>query len=330
MSYHLPPLNSLRAFEAAARHASFKKAADELHVTAAAVSHQVKALEAFLGVKLFERLARGLSLTDEARAALPKLQEGFECLAAAVERSRLHTETGTLTVSAPPSFGIRWLVPRLQLFTAAHPDVDLRIETSMQTIDRADETAAESGEVDLRDEVANVSIRFGSGRYPGYRVDKLFSVSYVAVCSPRLLEGEHALRQPADLRHHTLLHDDTIPDLAERPCWEAWLKAAGVQGIDTSRGPHFNNSVLALGAAVDGVGVALGMCPLVLSDIAAGRLVSPFEAAIDSNFAYFLTCAEAIADRPKVAVLRDWLLAEAAKDAQAVRGTRDAKVGTSP
>lgn len=323
----MPPLNSLRAFEAAARHASFKKAADELHVTPAAVSHHVKALEDYLGVRLFQRQTRGLQLTDEARAALPKLQEGFECLAAAVERTRLHAETGTLTVSAPPSFGTRWLVPRLQLFTATHPDVDLRIETSMHTIDRREDIPAGMREIDLRDEMTDVSIRFGSGRYPGYRVHKLFAVSYVAVCSPRLLEGEHPLRRPADLQHHTLLHDDTIPDLAERPTWEEWFKAAGMQSMDASRGPHFNNSVLALEAAVDGVGVVLGMRPLVLPDIATGRLVSPFEASIRSNFAYFLVCAEAIADRPKVAVFRDWLLAEAAKDAQPVRRARASVVG---
>lgn len=326
----MPPLNSLRAWEAAARHASFKKAADELHVTAAAVSHQVKALEAYLGVKLFERKPRGLELTDEARAALPKLQEGFECLAVAVERSRRHAETGALTVSAPPSFGARWLVPRLQLFTAAHPDVDLRVETSMQTIDQLEPATADLASIDLRDDVPGVSIRFGNGHYPGYRVDLLFPVSYVAVCSPSLLHGEHPLRTPADLQHQVLLHDDTIPALAERPRWEEWFRAAGVPGVDTSHGPHFNNSLLALGAAVDGVGVALGMSPLVLADIAAGRLVAPFDAAIHSNFAYFLTCAEAIADRPKVALLRDWLLAEAAKDAQAVRSAREAEVGPSP
>lgn len=294
---------------------SFKKAADELNVTPAAVSHQMKGLEAYLGVKLFQRLTRSLQLTDEAQAALPKLREGFDCLAAAIERTRQHVETGTLTVSVPPSFAARWLVPRLQLFTAAYPDIDLRISTSMRTIDsRNDDASVGAGLVDVRDEVADVSIRFGAGRYPGYRADKLLSVSYVPVCSPRLLEGVNPLRRPEDIQHHTLLHDDAIPDAAERPGWDEWLRAARVEGVNVSRGPHFNNSMLALEAAADGVGVALGMRPLVAADIASGRLAAPFELSLPSSFAYFLVCAEAIADRPKVAAFRDWLVLEARRD----------------
>ncbi|MBI2313673.1 MAG: transcriptional regulator GcvA [Betaproteobacteria bacterium] len=315
MPYHLPPLNSLRAFEAAARHLSFKKAAQELHVTPAAISHQVKGLEESLGVKLFHRLPRGLRLTDEAQSALPKLREGFDCLAAAIERTRRHGMAGILTVSTPPSFATRWLVPRLQLFAARYPDVDLRISTTMNTIDdRRDDAPAGIGLAGVRDGDADVTIRFGSGRYPGCRVDKVFAVSYIPVCSPRLSAGEPPLRQPEDLRNHTLLHDDTLPDLAERPSWDQWLKAAGVPDVDVSRGPHFNSSVLALEAAVDGLGVALGMRPLVAPDIAAGRLVAPFDISVPSGFAYYLVCAEAVADRPRVAAFRDWLLEEARND----------------
>ena len=164
-----------------------------------------------------------------------------------------------------------------------------------------------------------MTIRFGSGTYPDYHVDKLFDVAYVAVCSPRLLAGENALRTPSDLQHHTLLHDDTIPDLMERPSWKEWLKAAQVTGVDPSRGPHFNNSVLTLAAAVDGLGVALGMLPLVAPDLAAGRLVAPFNVRKKSNFAYYLVCTENVADRPNVVAFREWLLAQAASDAETAK-----------
>ncbi len=326
MAYRLPPLNALRMFEAAARHLSFKKAASELHVTPAAVSHQVKALEDYLGIQLFRRFVRALELTDEARAALPKITEGFDCLAAAVEHIRKETAGGSLTVSTPPSFATRWLVPRLQAFAAAHPAIDLRIDTDMRTIDSRNEEAVAGAEGDL----ADVTIRFGSGMYPGYRVDKLFAVSYVAVCSPRLLTGKHPLRVPADLRHHTLLHDDTIPDLMVRPSWEEWLKVAGVTVVDPSRGPHFNNSVLTLAAALDGLGVALGMLPLVGPDLAAGRLVAPFDVRKQSNFAYYLVCTESVADRPNVVAFREWLLAQAAEDAQSAGGPPQDHAPTPP
>lgn len=323
MAYRLPPLNALRAFEAAARHGSFKLAAEELHVTPAAVSHQVKALEDYLGVKLFLRLVRSLRITEEGRAALPKLREGFECLEAAVERMNRHGDTGILTVSVPPSFAARWLVPRLNLFTTAHPEVNLRIFTSPAAVDR-DRAAAslEATPMDPGEPLSDVSIRFGAGRYPGCRVDKLFSVDYVPVCSPALLTGRHPLRQPEDLRRHMLLHDDTIPDVAERPGWEEWLKTAGVQGVDGSRGPRFNGSVLALEAAEDGLGVALGMRPMVAQELAQGRLVIPFDISIPSRYAYYLVCGKAVAERPAVAPFRHWLLREAACDVELSRPGR--------
>lgn len=311
MAYRLPPLNALRAFEAAARHLSFKKAAEELHVTPAAVSHQIKALEEYLGASLFRRLTRALELTDEGRAMLPKVQEGFECLAAAVERTRRHEAGGTLTVAAPPSFAARWLMPRLRRFTSAHPDIELRMSSNLATIDSHDGSSAGAEPVDLREAGSDVEIRFGTGRYPGLRSDLIFGVSWVAVCSPRLLRGMRPLRTPKDLRHHVLIHDDTIPDLAERANWEEWLKTAGATEVDASRGPHFSNAGLALEAAMDGMGVALALRPLAAADVAAGRLAMPFDIAVPSGYAYYLVCPEATADRPPVAAFRDWLLAEA-------------------
>jgi LysR family glycine cleavage system transcriptional activator len=314
MGYRLPPLHSLRAFEAAGRHLSFKKAAEELHVTPAAISQQIKALESYLGAPLFRRLTRALELTDAGQAMLPKLQEGFECLAAAVERTRRHAGGSVLSVCAPPSFAARWLMPRLQGFTAAHPDIELRLSTSLATIDGS-EAPPGGPEVDLRESGSDVEIRFGSGRYGTLRTDRLFGVSYVAVCSPRLCAGKRPLRSPPDLRHHVLIHDDTIPDLDERPSWEQWLKTAGATGVEPGAGPHFSNSGLAIEAAIDGLGVTLAPRPLVSADVAEGRLAIPFGIALLSRYAYWLVSAKATSGRPAVRAFREWLLAEAGKEA---------------
>ncbi len=310
MAYRLPPLSVLRAFEAAARHMSFKKAAEELHVTPAAVSQQIKTLETYLGVALFRRLTRALELTAAGAAMLPKVREGFECLAAAVETTR-QSGGGALTVTAPPSFAARWLVPRLARFTAAHPEVELRLASSADTIDRrGDASVLPEDAVDVRDDESEVAIRYGAGNYPGYRVERIFATDYLPVCSPDLATAERPLDTPADLRRHVLIHDETIRD-DRTPGWADWLRAAGVRGVDARRGPRFSNAVLALQAALDGQGVALALRPLVAGDLAAGRLVVPFALSVPSPYAYFLVMPEAVARRPAVAAFRDWLLAAA-------------------
>ncbi|MBX3648762.1 MAG: transcriptional regulator GcvA [Rhodocyclaceae bacterium] len=314
MNYRLPPLNSLRAFESAARHLSFKRAADELHVTPAAISHQIKALEEYLGLALFRRLTRALELTREGQAMLPKLQEGFECLATAVARTRHHDAGGALMVSAPPSFAARWLMPRLQRFTESHPDIELRLSSSLAAIDNQDGVSPEDLSADARTPAPDVSIRFGSGRYGSRRTERIFGVSYVAVCSPQLLKGMRPLSSPRDLRHHVLIHDDTIPDLDQRPSWAEWLRIAGESGADATRGPHFSNSSLAIEAAMDGMGVALALRPLVAADVAAGRLAIPFDIAVPSRYAYWLVSSDETGSRPAVAAFRDWLLGEARSD----------------
>lgn len=315
MAYRLPPLNALRAFEAAARHRSFKKAAEELFVTPTAVSHQVKALEEYLEVPLFRRLTRALELTPEGEAMLPKVSEGLECLAVAVERVRDRTADGVLTVTAPPSFASRWLVPRLRGFTAANRDLELHVASSVKNIDTRDQGAVPAIEaVDLRDDASSVAIRFGYGRYPGFRVDSIFAPDFVPVCSPVLLKGKRPLRTPNDLRFHVLIHDDTIPDEADRPSWEECLKAAAVDDVDPNAGPHFSDASLALEAARDGQGVALTLKPLASAEIAAGRLVIPFGITIPSRSAYYLVIPEALAERPAVSSFRDWLLDEAKKE----------------
>lgn len=311
MSYRLPPLAVLRAFEAAARHLSFKKAAEELHLTPAAVSQQIKGLEDYLGVPLFRRLTRALELTEPATLMLPKLREGFDCLAAAVATTRQRTG-GTLTVIAPPSFATHWLIARLAKFTAAHPAIALRLDGSADSIDRRGENAVfADASFDPRDDGSAVAIRYGAGIYPGYCVDRLFAPDYVPVCSPALL-ARRPLRTPADLRDQILIHDETIDEDPRRSLWQSWLRAAGVADIAPARGPRFSNAVLAVEAALAGQGVALALKPLIEDDVAAGRLVIPFGIAVPSPYAYYLVMAEAVARRPEVVAFRDWLLAEAA------------------
>ncbi|HXS52604.1 MAG TPA: transcriptional regulator GcvA [Usitatibacter sp.] len=310
----LPPLNALRAFEAAARLLSFKKAAKELHVTPGAVSHQIKLLEDHLGVALFRRLTRALQLTAEAQAMLPKVREGLESLAAAVERVRVRQESFALTVVTPPNFAARWLVPRLARFTQSHPKLELHVASRLAMIDGRGENGQMAPPPDAPEDAPVVMVRFGEGRYPGAHVDQLFRAVYVPVCSPKLLEGEHALRRPADLRFHTLLHDETVVEEGVRPSWHDWLESVGLDGVDASRGPRFSNASLAVEAAIEGMGVALTMKPLVRSEIQAKRLVVPFDISAPAAFAYYLVTPEAGARNPAVAAFRAWILGEVAPE----------------
>jgi LysR family glycine cleavage system transcriptional activator len=308
-----PPLNALRAFEAAARHLSFKKAAKELHVTPGAVSHQIKVLEEHLGVTLFRRLTRALELTSEAQTMLPKVREGLESLAVAVERVRAREASCTLTVIAPPNFAARWLVPRLSRFTNSHPNLELHVASRPAMIDGRDRALPEPV-ADAREDSPVVMVRFGNGRYPGAHVDEVFSAKYVPVCSPKLLTGEHPLKKPSDLRYHTLLHDDTVIEEGARPSWADWLQSVGVRDIDASRGPHFSDASLAFEAAIEGMGVTLAMKPLVRSEIESGRLVVPFNITAPASYAYYLVTPEAGVENRPVADFRKWLLEEAAPE----------------
>lgn len=295
MSRRLPPLNAMRAFEAAARQLSFTRAADELNVTQAAISHQVKALEEWLGVKLFRRLNRALLLTDAGQAYLPPLREAFDRLAGATERLRADDSRGVLTITTLPSIAARWLVPRLGRFRVAHPDIDLRIDASQHLTDFAREGV-------------DVALRYGRGEWDGMRAERLMTEDFFPVCSPRLLDGDPPLRRPKDLRHHTLLHDDNRDD------WTAWFLAAGIAGGDPARGTGFTDSSLVLQAAAAGQGVALGRGALAAADLAAGRLVRPFDISLPASYAYYVVYPEATAERPKIVAFRDWLMAEAARD----------------
>lgn len=320
MVYRLPPLNALRAFEAAARHLSFKNAALELSVTPTAVSHQIKLLEESLGLPLFDRLTRALALTPQGEAMLPKVREGLACFAAAVERAHAQLDQGRLFVVLPSSFATRWLVPRLRRFALLQPSLGLHVIRSLSTIDGPPGAAAAAAAlepVDLRQEDALVAIRFGSGAYPGYHVDRMFGSDYIAVCSPKLLDADPPLRVPADMRHQVLLHDDATANERSGPSWEDWFRLAGVGGVDTKAGPHFGDSGMVYVAALDGLGVALASRPLVANAIAQGRLVAPFDIAVGQNYAYYLVIAESIFNRPAVQAFRQWLLEEARTEAPA-------------
>jgi LysR family glycine cleavage system transcriptional activator len=309
--YRLPPLNALRVFEAAARHLSFKEAAVELHITQAAVSHQVKSLEEYLGVQLFRRTARGVQLTDAARACLPKLREGFDALAGAVEMIRERGDEAQLVITAPPVFTARWLMPRLADFSKREPKIELRVFASSKMVDAgALDSTSLVGDLDLRTESSAVQIHLGAGQYPGHRADRLFGVSMAAVANPGLVK-ESGLKVPADLASHTLLHDDAMEIVAGGNAWRKWLEAAGVADrVDADRGPRFSSNILSLEAASQKLGIALALRPLVDADIASERLCAPFEVEVKPQSAYYLVCPEVIADRPAVAAFRKWLLAQ--------------------
>ncbi|MBP6007156.1 MAG: transcriptional regulator GcvA [Rhodoferax sp.] len=315
MPYRLPPLNALRAFEAAARHLSFKNAALELSVTPTAVSHQIKLLEETLALPLFHRLTRSLELTTQGRAMLPKVREGLECFVAAVEMARVPDPHGRLTLVLPPSFATRWLVPRLRRFAVAEPSLNLHIVRSLKAIDgdQVADVASFEG-LDLRQDDAVVVIRYGAGTYPGFQVDRIFGADYIAVCSPALTKGKRPLRKPEDMRHQVLLHDDATTSDKSGLGWDEWLKRAGISGVDSGSGPHFGDSGLVYVAALDGLGVALASKPLVANALAQGRLVAPFDIAVGQNYAYYLVIPQTIAQRPAVQAFRNWLLEEAGKE----------------
>ena len=295
MSPRLPPLNALRTFEAAARHLSFTKAADELFVTQAAVSHQIKGLEEQMGVQLFRRLNRRLLLTDEGQLLLPDVRAAFELLANAVRTVR-EQRGGVLSISATPSFGPKWLASRIGRFQALHPEFEIQLATTPRLVDFAREGI-------------DCGVRYGLGDWPGLRTDRLFDAELLMVCSPELAAGPPPLRCPDDLRRHTLIH--VLDDIDD---WRLWLKAAGVEGIDPDKGLKFDSSPMALQAAASGAGVAIGRRRLIEEDLASGRLVVPFDIELLDGCAYYFVAPEARAEVPKIAMFRDWLLTEAAAD----------------
>ena len=299
MSRRIYPLNALRAFEASARHLSFVKAADELSVTPAAISQQVKKLEEFLGLPLYRRQSRGLLLVESGQLLLSELREVFLHLDNAMERVIDSDSRGTLTLSVAPTFAVMWLIPRLQKFYALHPDIDVRISTGL-------------GLVDFQRDDIDAAIRLGRGQWFGLEATKLFDESVTPMCSPRALEGRGALNCPDDLRNHVLLHNHSMDYDPDAPNWAKWLEAAGASGVDASRGQHFSLPDHGLQAAIDGTGIVLGWRSLAAPDVAAGRVVAPFDLNLSLENSFYLCYPEAHSLRTNIVVLRDWLMKEIA------------------
>ena len=293
MKRTLPPLNGLRAFEAAARHMSFTDAADELSVTQAAISHQVRGLEQRLGLKLFVRRNRSLLLSEAGQAHLPAVRAAFDQLNEATEKLLQKDRGGHLTVTTTSSFAVKWLVPRMSHFQDRNPGIDLRISAKEHLADFA------------RDGI-DISIRFGAGNWPGVRAEWLIDEAIAPVCCPALLAD---LQHPRDLARVTLLHEEMVP-LRDFPGWETWLAAVGVGGIDPTRGPRFSHTHLMLQAAMDGRGVAMGPLLIAADDLLARRLAQPFSFKLSTGFSYYLVYPPATADRPKIRAFREWIAEE--------------------
>jgi DNA-binding transcriptional LysR family regulator len=296
----LPPLNSLRAFEVAARHLSFTRAAEELHVTQAAVSHQVKALEARLGVPLFRRLPKGLLLTEEGHALLPELRDAFDRLAQAVDRVGRRGAAGTLTISLLTTFALGWLVPRLPNFQAAHPSIDVRLITTARLANFATEDI-------------DVAIRYGNGGWPDLRLDRIFDDVVTPLCGRRYKDK---LRKYEDVLAVPLLHEQYERD------WRTWFAAAGLSVGRLKPGPVFDSTRVSIEAAIAGVGVAVGAPFLFTAEIAAGQLFQPFDLVVPNGASFWLVSPEATAERPKIKAFRDWILAEAAAFTPALESAR--------
>lgn len=298
MSDRLPPLAALRVFEAAARRLNFRQAAEELHVTPGAVSQQIRLLEEHVGAPLFVREGRGVALTEAGKAALPALRLGFEKLAEAARLMRQPQRKHRVTVSVAPSFAAKWLVPRLERFSAEHPVVEVWVSAEMAVVDFA------AADVDL-------AIRYGAGRYPGLSAELLLAETVLPVCAPILLEAA-PIATPRDLLNHTLLHDVSSLDADGAPDWPTWLRAHGVDGAGAARGPRFNQSSLVIEAALAGRGVALAKRALADADLSAGRLTAPLGAGGERlAFGYHLVWPRERSFSTAQQAFIDWLKREA-------------------
>lgn len=291
---HLPPTQALRTFEVAARLLNFTRTARELNLTQGAVSHQIRELETLVGVRLFDRRARGLALTDAGALYLPFVREALERLRAGGEAVSRTRQENVLTVTMSPNFANKWLVPRLGDFAESHPQIDLRISAARRHVDFAIDG------IDL-------GIRHGTGDWPHLHVTRLCPEWFFPVGSPPYC-SEHSVISTDDLTRVRLLHDQ------ERSKWREWLAAFGIDPTISDQGPIFSDTSLAIDAAVAGQGVALARSALAALDLKAGRLIRPFGESIPAPFAYWIVCPRAAADNPNIQALREWLLSEAEND----------------
>jgi LysR family transcriptional regulator, glycine cleavage system transcriptional activator len=299
MRPRLPPLNNLKTFEAAARHESFTRAAEELCVTQGAVSQQVKALEEGLGLKLFNRERQRLVITEAGRNYLLVVRDALDRLAIGTERLLQRQNAGVLTVSTSPDFAAKWLVHRLGHFAEAHPGIDLRVSAAMHHVDFARE------DVDL-------AVRHGDGNWPGLDVVQLSAEQMFAICSPKLLSGRQP-GKPWDILKFPLIHLDSRAD------WTKWLRMAGISDDNVKHGSVLNRESMVIDAAINSQGIALARTTLAAWDLINGRLVRPFAESLRLSKTYWIVCPRATSNTPKIVTFRDWLLAEASRDLQQLK-----------
>jgi LysR family transcriptional regulator, glycine cleavage system transcriptional activator len=297
MPFRLPPLPAVRAFEAAARHGGFQRAGEELHVSAGAVAHQVKQLENWLGVTLFQRLARGVVLTPAGRQYAEALRPLLNGLAEASEAVKRHGDERVVTVTSVPSLVARWLMPRLGRLREQHPEIDMRVLASLHPADFAREGV-------------DVAIRMGTGPYPGLKADVLLEERFSAVCSPAFKAAASDLRGPADLLRYPLLHDEVEMRIPDEISWSRWLAAFGVHYNGPAR-PSFSHTYLTLEAAANGQGVAIAAEPFIEEDLRSGRLVRALPQRVLGPYRFHLLRLPDAETRPAVKVFCDWIKAEA-------------------
>lgn len=300
MSRPLPPLNALRAFEATARHLSFTRAADELSVTPAALSHQIRGLEDYLGHKLFHRHARSISLTPAGELLFPGLNAAFVQIRQTVDRLDVRRDGNVLVVSAPPGFTAKWLAPRLHRFLADRPEMDVRV-------------SATQGLANFTSDGVDLAIRNGTGPFPGLWSERILDIALHPVVAPRLVEELGPITSPRDIARFPMIHDDSLGRLFGLPTWADWLKAAGIDGIDLTRGVRFSSADHAIEAAIEGAGMLLSHRILTHDDVRLGRLVAPFELSIPATRAFHLVFPSGRENVPKIAAFREWVLAEIAR-----------------
>lgn len=306
LSDRLPPLTALRAFDAAARHVSFAKAAEELYVTPAALSYQIKSLETDLGVQLFRRMNWAVELTEAGRMLAPGVADGFRALKSAVRNVNRMQEGRGLVLTAGPAFTAKWLAPRIFRFVEGHPDVEVRLVASLRRLE-------------FSQDGVDAAIRFSrKEEEPGCYVETLVHELMTPVCSP---EVAAKLDSPADLALWPLVHDDSLAMMQHPPNWGQWLKAAGLK-IDWDQGRRFSSAEKTLAAVAEGNGVALGRLSLAMSEIKSGRLVAPFDIAIDTGAHFNFVCPNGMEARPDYAALLEWLRGELAEESPKGEGFR--------
>ncbi len=315
-----PPLNALRAFEAAARHLSLTKAASELNVTPSALSHQIRGLEDHLGAKLFDRGVRSIALTAAGKALQPGLQAGFVHIRDALASLNRLSDERVLVVSTPPGFTSKWLAPRLYRFSLAHPEIDLRVSSSIRNAN----FIADGVDVAVRNLPVNAA------HDEALEVEKLIDQSLAPVCSPAFVERYGPFTSPDMLKGAPLIHDDSLAGRAEMPTWADWFAAAGVRDADVSRGLRFNSADHALDATVEGAGVLLTHNALAYDDLRTGRLVMPFDLTVPSGRCYAFVCPKERRESANLRAFRGWLRNEVAVGRRAeIFGFRVASAPTS-